>query len=243
MKAIACISALLLFAVCAGCAHWNAPVPALHATAFGSALVESSGDKQLGSPGAALPQPVVVQVNDKQGNAVTGALVTFSGPSGVTFDPVQALTDSSGQVTSQVILGGISGRYELTAASTDQAGKAFILNLTELDAGYQQRLGFELDQTYCARCHDPESSPQRVSNYDNLAVKPHAFTEGDALNKLSDSDLNAIIGHGGPSMNGSALMPPYGSTLSKADTQALIAYIRLVSDPPYKVAGVVYAKR
>lgn len=243
MKAISCISAILLFVVCAGCTHRSAPAPALHATAFGSALVESSGGQQLGSPGAALPDPVVVQVNDKHGNAVTGALVTFSGSAGMVFDPVQGLTDSSGLVTAQVNLGGVSGRYELTALSTDRAGRNFVLNLTELAAGYQQRLGYELDQTYCARCHDPESSPQRVSNYDNLAVKPHAFTEGEALNKLSDSDLNAIIGHGGQSMNGSALMPPYGSTLSKAETQALIAYIRLVSDPPYKLAGVVYAKQ
>jgi mono/diheme cytochrome c family protein len=38
-------------------------------------------------------------------------------------------------------------------------------------------------------------------------------------------------------------MPPYGATLSKADIQALIAYIRLVSDPPWRVTGVVYAKQ
>lgn len=243
MKAIACISATLAFSMCAGCAHKPTPASIPHATAFGTALVESSGGKQLGAIGSALPQPLVVQVNDKQDNAVTGALVTFSGPAGVVFDPAQALTDSSGQVTAQVTLGGIAGRYELTAMSTDQAGKGFVLNVTELAAGYQQTLGYELDQKYCARCHDPESSPQRVSNYDNLAVKPHPFTEGDALNKLSDSDLNAIIGHGGQSVNGSALMPPYGTTLSKSEMQALIAYIRLISDPPYKAAGVVYAKQ
>lgn len=243
MKSNAWIAALLGLCVCAGCAHQPATAPPPRATAFGTALVESSGGKQLGSIGAALPQPVVVQVNDKQGNAVTGALITFSGPAGVAFDPTQGLTDSSGQVTAQVTLGGEAGRYELTAMSTDQAGKSLVLNLTELAAGYRQTLGYELDQKYCARCHDPESSPQRVSNYDNLAVKPHAFTEGDTLNKLSDSDLSAIIGHGGQSVNGSALMPPYGATLSKAETLALIAYIRLVSDPPYKAPGVVYAKQ
>jgi mono/diheme cytochrome c family protein len=242
MKAHPYIFAALALSACAGCAHKPA-APALHATAFGTALVESSGGKQLGFVGSALPQPVVVQVNDKQGNAVPGALVTFSGPAGVAFDPGQALSDSSGQVTVQVTLGAIAGRYELTATSTDQGGKSFVLGLTELAAGYQQRLGCELDQKYCARCHDLESSPQRVSNYDNLAVKPHPFTEGDSLNKLSDSDLIAIIGHGGQSMNRSALMPPYGSTLSKDETQALIAYIRLVSDPPYKPPGVVYARQ
>jgi len=33
----------------------------------------------IGSARAALPQPLVVQVNDAQGNAVTGAFVIFSG--------------------------------------------------------------------------------------------------------------------------------------------------------------------
>ena len=43
-------------------------------------------------------------------------------------------------------------------------------------------------------------------------------------------------------MNRSSLMPPYGWTLDKAEMQAVIAYIRLVSDPPYMVPGVVYGK-
>jgi mono/diheme cytochrome c family protein len=226
-----------------GCSNRHGAAPALHATAAGSALVESSGGKQLGSPGTTLAQPVVVQVNDKQGNSVTGALVNFTGPAEVVFDPSQVLTDSSGQASTQVTLGGIPGRYDLTASSTDSNGKTITLSMVELAAGYQQQLGREIEETYCARCHDPESTTQRVSNLDNLAVKPHAFSEGDFLNKLSDSDLTAVISHGGPSMNKSVLMPPYGATLSKAEMQALIAYIRLVADPPYKPAGVVYAKR
>ena len=37
-------------------------------------------------------------------------------------------------------------------------------------------------------------------------------------------------------------MPPYGYTLSKSEIDALIAYIRLISDPPYRASGMVYAK-
>ncbi len=243
MKRKLCFLGMAALTLCAGCKHRSAPAPALHATAAGSALVESSGGEQLGTPGAMLPQPLVVQVNDAQGNSVTGALVSFSGPAGVIFDPAKSLTDSSGQATTNVTLGETAGRYELTASSPDKTGKQFLLNVSELAAGYQQQLGYQLQDKYCARCHDPESSPERVSNYDNLAVKPHPFTEGNTFNKLSGSDLTAIIAHGGPALNRSALMPPYGSTLSKSDVQALIAYIRLVSDPPYQPAGVVYAKQ
>ena len=243
MRPVECFSGLAFLALCAGCSHRQPAAPSLHATAAGAAIVELSGGKQLGSPGTTLSQPLVVQVNDKDGNSVTGALVHFNGPGGVVFDPPQALTDSSGQASTQVTLGGIAGRCDLTASSMDAASKTFSLRITEFAAGYQQQLGREVEENYCARCHDPESTTERVSNSDNLAVKPHPFGDGDSLNKLSDSDLNSIIRHGGQSMNLSALMPPYGATLNKSEVQALITYIRLVSDPPYKPAGVTYTKQ
>lgn len=241
MKPNRWIPGILAVTVCAGCAHRKADPP-LQAKATGTAIVVASGDKQLGSPGSRLPQPLVLQVNDDQGNAVTGAKVELTGPKGVVFDPAQVLTDDSGQASVKVTLGGISGRYELTASSNDAHGKTFSLQVAEFAAGYQQEVGYEVNEKYCSRCHDSESTAEQVSNYDNLAVKPHSFANGNVYNKLSDSDLATIIAHGGPAMNRSALMPPYGWTLDRAETQALIAYIRLVSDPPYVAPGVVYAK-
>ena len=181
----------------------------------------------------ALAQPVVVHVNDDQGTAVVGAPVTFSGPAGVSFDPAIGTTDSSGQFSTNVVLGGMAGRYQLTARTLTKAQKPVELKIEEIALGYQQQVGFQLDDKYCARCHNPESTAERVSNYDNLEVKPHPFTDGDTLNKMSDADLTAIISHGGPALNKSALMPPYGYTLSKTEIEALISYIRLISDPPY----------
>jgi len=83
---------------------YQTPAP-LQATAKGTAIVESSGGKQIGYIGMPLDQPVVVQVNDSNGSAVAGAAVYFSGPAGVRFTPGQALTDSSGRVTTIVALG------------------------------------------------------------------------------------------------------------------------------------------
>jgi mono/diheme cytochrome c family protein len=227
----------------AGCARKTMSSPTLQPTGFGTTLVESSGGKQVGVTGAVLGQPVVVQINDDQGAAVTGALVEFSGPAGVTFDPPNGLTDSSGQLSTNVTLGSIAGQYQITASTTTKTHKRVELKIGEIALGYQQQLGRELAEKYCARCHDPESTPERVSNYDNLETKPHAFTEGDTLNKMSDADLISIINHGGPALNKSALMPPYGYTLSKAEIQDLIAYIRLISDPPYQGPGIVYAQK
>ncbi len=228
-------------AVLAGCGRPKT-APAPQATAHGAALVEVSGGKQVTQAGMMLDQPVVVQVNDAQNNAVAGAAVVFRGPAGVSFNPASGLTDSSGQLSTVVTLGGVGGRYAIRATGTDAGGKIIELKLEEIALGYQQTLGRQLNFQYCSRCHDPESTRERVSNYDNLNTKPHAFTEGDTLNKMSDADLVAIISHGGPALSRSPEMPSFGYTLSKSDIQALISYIRAVADPPYHSAGVVYAK-
>jgi hypothetical protein len=240
---VARIAILLVVAALPGCSRKSPTSSLPKPTTYGAALVESSGGKQTTAVGTQLPQPVVVQVNDERGNAVTGALVVVRGPNGVFLDPAAGLTDSSGQFTSNVSLGTIPGRYQLTASTTTKAGKNVDLKIEAIGLGYQEMLGSQLNDQYCARCHNQESTPERVSNYDNLETKPHPFTEGDTLNKMSDADLIAIISHGGPALNKSPLMAPYGYTLSKSEIQALIAYIRMVSDPPYGAPGIVYAQK
>jgi mono/diheme cytochrome c family protein len=233
-----------LLTVFPGCSHQSTTSYALpKPTSYGTAVVEASGGKQTSQVGTPLEEPVVVQVNDEQGNAVAGALVVLHGPNGVYLDPSAGLTDAGGQFNSTVSLGAIPGHYRLTATTGTKTGTAVNLKIDAIALGYQEVLGSQLSNQYCARCHNQESTPERVSNYDNLEVKPHPFTEGDALNKVSDADLVAIISHGGPALSKSALMPPYGYTLSKSEIQALVAYIRIVSDPPYGAPGVVYAQK
>ena len=236
------IVTLLTAALVTSCSHKTAQAPTTKPTAFGTAIVESSGGKQIAQAGTALSQPLVVQVNSEQGTAVAGALVEFSAAPGVTFDPANGLTDSSGQVTTNVTLGGMAGRYQLTASTIDKSRKKVQLTIEEIALGYQQTLGRQLNDQYCERCHNPESTVERVSNFDSLEIKPHPFTEGDTLNKLTDADLTAIISHGGPALNKSALMPAWGSTLSRSDIQALISYVRAISDPPNRNAGPVYGQ-
>jgi mono/diheme cytochrome c family protein len=233
---------LILALSAVSCSRKSASAPALNPTAFGAAIVESSGGKQVAQTGALLPQPLVVQVNDAQGAAIPGALVEFAAAPGVSFDPARALTDSSGQVTTNVSLGGMAGRYQIAASTFDKSHKKIEVNVEEIALGYQQTLGKRLNDQYCERCHNPESTVERVSNYDNLEIKPHPFTEGDTLNKMNDAGLTAIITYGGPALSKSALMPAWGNTISSADVQALISYIRAVSDPPARSAGPVYSK-
>jgi len=232
---------VLVVAMTSACSR-HAAVPAdAQPKAFGAALVLVSGDKQAAGVGSLLDQPVVVQANDEKGTAVAGALVKFAGAGGVTFDPDHGLTGSDGQFSTNVSLGGVHGRYQIVATTRDSAGRKAEIRVDEIALGYQETLGKQVSDIHCVRCHDSESTPERVSNHDNLSAQAHAFTDGATLNAMSDADLSAIISHGGAALGKSAEMPPYGNTLSKPEIDALIGLLRALSDPPYRPLGIFYA--
>lgn len=238
MKLLQCtiiLAAMLL----AGCRQ-SGP-PQIKAAAYGTQIVEVSGGKQIAQVGSALAQPVVVQVNGADGNPLTGALVSFKGD-GMQFSPAQALTDSSGQVTAAVQLGFTPGDYQIVAETRKSDGSKADLNVREIALGYEQTLGRAINDQYCIRCHDSESTPERVSNFDNLSPAPHQFTDGATLNRISDADLINIVTYGGLSVGKSPQNPAYGATLKPAEIRAVAAYIRAIADPPYQTPGVKYGK-
>lgn len=232
--------AFILLALSAACAKRPA-APEEKPKVFGAALVSVSGEKQAAGVGAPLDQPLVVKANNAQGSPVPGALVRFTGAGGMTFQPDRGLTGPDGQFTTNVTLGGMPGHYQIAATTMNSAGKPVEIRIDEVALGYQAMLGEKINQIHCVRCHDSESTPERVSNHDNLEAKPHAFTEGAILNSMGDASLVAMIGHGGAALNKSAGMPPYGNTLTKTEIDALVAYLRAVADPPYRPQGVFYA--
>jgi mono/diheme cytochrome c family protein len=223
----------------AGCRHFGAQLP--KPAAYGTQITEVSGGKQLAQVGSTLPQPLVLQVNGADGNPVTGALVVFHG-NGLQFNPAQALTDSSGQVTVAAQLGFNPGDYQVIAETPKSGGGSSSLNLREIALGYEQTLGKTVNDKYCIRCHDPESTPERVSNLDNLSPAPHQFTDGATLNRISDADLTNMIAHGGPALGKSPQMPAYAAILKPAEIKAVVSYIRTIADPPYQTPGVKYGK-
>jgi mono/diheme cytochrome c family protein len=217
----------------------SAPPP----KSFGAAIVDIGGEKQAAPAGASLDQPIVAQVNDAKGSGVAGALVQFDGSGGVRSDPPSGLTGNDGQFTTMVRLGDEPGAYSIVATTRDKTGKTLTVTFPEVALDYQQTLGRELSEKYCSRCHNSESSAERVSNHDNLSVAPHAFSDGATLNPVSHTNLIAIISHGGAALGKSVEMPPYSPTLSASDIEALAAYIRAVADPPYRPQGVFNANQ
>jgi mono/diheme cytochrome c family protein len=46
------------------------------------------------------------------------------------------------------------------------------------------------------------------------------------MGKRSDDDIRNVIKSGGPAISKSALMPPWGATISDAQIELLLGYVR-----------------
>jgi len=150
------------------------------------------------------------------------------------FTPAKALTDENGQVSTVVQLGSIHGSYSFKAQTPKQGSGFAGVELRGIALGYQEKVGKQVSDKYCRMCHDPESTTERVSNFENLAPPaPHVFSDGSVLNSISDADLYKIIADGGPAVGKSPQTPAYRSTLTSGEIKSLIAYIRAIADPPY----------
>ena len=85
-------------------------------------LMIISGNDQPGTPGAALPNPLIVEVRDQYGNPLPGAQVTFTVTAGEgklsgQFTVEQATTDANGRAQRTLTLGPGPGTYTLVRVS------------------------------------------------------------------------------------------------------------------------------
>lgn len=80
----------------------------------------ASGGAQEGLAGRALPEPVIVRVNDAGGSPVSDVTVSFTAAEGHgSADPASAVTDSAGTASTNWTLGDASGIQSLMASAAD----------------------------------------------------------------------------------------------------------------------------
>ena len=101
---------------------------------------------------------------------------------------------------------------------------------------YQQAQGKRLFNNNCVWCH-ADTTPAGPSNRSNLTPTPPLFTDGETFNSMSDDFMRNTITLGGGAMGKSAIMPPWGQTLTQDEIRAVLAYVRAVAQPPYKVSA------
>lgn len=102
--------------------------------------------------------------------------------------------------------------------------------------GYQQAQGKRVFYQYCVWCH-ADATPAGPSNRSNLTPVPPLLNDGATLNVESDEFMQNIITLGGSAMGKSAMMPPYGRTLSAEEIRSVIAFTRAIAQPPYQPPG------
>jgi mono/diheme cytochrome c family protein len=98
---------------------------------------------------------------------------------------------------------------------------------------FEQAQGKRIFYQQCVWCH-ADSTPAGPSNRSNVTPTPALFNDGSLLNSQSDEFLQNIITLGGSAMGKSAMMPPYGKTLTQEEIRSLIAYARAIAVPPYQ---------
>lgn len=101
---------------------------------------------------------------------------------------------------------------------------------------YRQAQGKRIFYQYCVWCH-ADATPAGPSNRSNLQPVPPLLNDGAALNGENDEYLQNIITLGGSAMGKSAMMPPYGRVLSLGEIRSVIAFTRVLAQPPYQPPG------
>jgi mono/diheme cytochrome c family protein len=102
--------------------------------------------------------------------------------------------------------------------------------------GYQESQGKRVFYQYCVWCH-ADATPAGPSNRSNVTPMPPLMNDGDKLNGESDEYLQNIITLGGSALGKSAMMPPYGKTLSPEEISAVIEFTRAIAQPVYQKPG------
>ena len=105
-----------------------------------------------------------------------------------------------------------------------------------IELNYRQDQGKRVFYQQCVWCH-ADTTPAGPSNRSNVSPDPPLMNDGAALNGKSDADLRKIVALGGSAVGKSAMMPPYGSTLTLEEIDELIAYMRAIAVPEYKASS------
>ena len=131
-------------------------------------LTKLSGDKQQGSPGAQLTEPLVISVLDQYGDPFPGAEVTFAVTAGGgTLSETTGTTDANGRASTTLTMGSEPGRNTVVARvaelkpvifSATEKGKPSTLTKVSGD-GQQGPAGAPLAEPFVVSVLDQKGNP------------------------------------------------------------------------------------
>ncbi|HYS78979.1 MAG TPA: cytochrome c, partial [Candidatus Dormibacteraeota bacterium] len=95
---------------------------------------------------------------------------------------------------------------------------------------YEARVGREVYRHYCQTCHGDTGAGDGFNAF-NLDPRPRDFSDPALLTK-TDADIRDAIRRGGAGVGLSALMPPWGRTLSERQIDDVMLYLHTLRRPP-----------
>ena len=96
---------------------------------------------------------------------------------------------------------------------------------------YELRLGRAVFQRYCLNCHGETGAGDGFNAF-NLEPHPRDLSDPAFQKAKSNGDLSDAIRRGGAGVGLSALMPPWGRTLTPAEVDQVVLYIRTLRKSP-----------
>lgn len=90
---------------------------------------------------------------------------------------------------------------------------------------YELRLGRATYEHYCQTCHGETGAGDGFNAF-NLDPRPRDLSDPAFQKKKTDADLTDAIQRGGAGVGLSAMMPPWGRTLSKEQVEQVVLYLR-----------------
>lgn len=79
---------------------------------------------------------------------------------------------------------------------------------------------------WCRQCHGVEGRGDGVNSTPDMLVNPRDHTDAAFMSSRTDAQLEEVIRYGGISASKSAIMPPWGATLTDQEIKALLVYLR-----------------
>jgi mono/diheme cytochrome c family protein len=141
--------------------------------------------------------------------------------------PVAAKAPSAAAATASAAAPASAAASPETQAATGSAAPAAP---TPAPLAYEARMGKVTFTYYCQTCHGETGAGDGFNAF-NLDPHPRDLSSPDFQKKKSDADLADAIRRGGSGVGLSALMPPWGHTLSDRQVGELVLYVRTLSKP------------
>ncbi len=95
---------------------------------------------------------------------------------------------------------------------------------------YEVRIGQAVYRRYCETCHGATGAGDGFNAF-NLDPRPRDLSDPAFQKKKTDAELTDAVQRGGAGVGLSALMPPWGHTLSRRELADVVLYVRTLGRP------------